>query len=292
MDVRILYILNMGMAGYAADEESQKVCTGLFLKYRNRCEAAGVVYATAGQLAIHAGEQVKGILPLAAYQTPKEYEVRGHLPVGKIVEIPDSVDRARAAVVATRVAQDSSDNDRAVGLYVVMHGPGHLAPPAAYVATKINLLIPLALKPKLRYVVLLSCELADQGRNDQTISLDDAQRSYIIRFLMEMKARQMTPVVAGWDVVVTAAPHRPEGTFFNGGRRFNKSVTAFLKKSPGRKLIFPNHGTEQTPAKRFQFVPNEYRKLHKLLYRIDADGKLNVARGAWAEAQWRDKGKS
>jgi hypothetical protein len=156
-----------------------------------------------------------------------------------------------------------------------MHGPASLAVESDALAGLLDQMLPPAAKPKLHYVVLVACNIVDEKPGE--VALDAADAKYITVFMREMSKRSMKPVTAGWDVFITAAPHRPVET--SGEKKTVRNVydqtgkkIADLESIAGKKII---------KDKQYSIVPNEYRKLHKHLFQI-ADGKLIVKQGTWS----------
>jgi hypothetical protein len=261
LKVRTLYILNAGMlGGLIDDDESSDVSRGLFLKYKDRCSAVGVVLLKNEKLLLE---------PLL---------LKGPLPLNGGVAGRDQVNPQQADALVEGLPADPAGVNRSVGAYVVMHGPAGFAVPADDLARLLDEMLPAAAKPKLHYVVLLACNIALENPGEVALDAEDAL--YVTRFMKEMLARGMKPVTAGWDVFITAAPHRPTETHEN--KQVPRSVRdhqtgkkiADLESIPGKKII------KSAPAG-YSTVPNEYRKLHKRVFQV-ANGKLSVKLGTWS----------
>jgi hypothetical protein len=140
--------------------------------------------------------------------------------------------------------------------------------------------VPTQAKAKLHYVVMLACAIATEERGEIDLNRQDA--AYMTVFMKELNARAMRPVVAGWDVFITAAPHRPKTAKAEDAKVFSHGGDDEIgdlrtQHMVGRKIV------RRTQTK-FETVSNEYRKVHKHLYRI-VDGKLRVGLGTWSHSE-------
>lgn len=252
MKAKIVYILSFGMFGAIQDEETVSVCKGLFVKHRDRCDAVGVVALDNGR-------------PILDPQ-----QVHGALPLKGAVDGAARLDAVAAGAVVTGAPAAPAGDQRGIGIYVVMHGPEALAEPAAAVAKAIDETLPTEAKAKVHYVVMLVCGLATDDPG--IVDLDRQDASYMTVLMKELRGRGMQPIVAGWDEFVSAAPHKPDGRNVYEGA----SAIDDLQTIAGRKIVRPGN-------KRYRTVTNEYRKLHKHVYRIRDDGRLEVALGRWSD---------
>jgi hypothetical protein len=260
LKVKVLYILNCGMDG-ADDSESNEVSRGLFLKYQERTQAAGVVLLKNKKLVL------------------SQLLIKGSLPLNWAVEGRDPMDIHDAQSLLAGLPSAPEGAERSIGVYVVMHGPGTLAVEAHLLAGWLNNMLPPDANSKLHYVVLVACKMVEETLGE--VMLDAKDGTYITRFMAAMSDLKMKPVTVGWDVFISAAPHQP--TERNGANRVTRSVykqgtnekVADLKSIAGSKIL------KDEDDKKYSTVSNSYRMLHKHLYQI-VNGKLSVKRATWS----------
>ena len=183
MRVNYLYII-----GIDPDDETSAVCDGLYTKYAGRSGPTGLIRRVPGETQV--------------------FKSTGDIPLNSGIKHAPSY-------IKTQLPTPPVPAKSNVGVYLVLHSVGHDRDNsrAAVLPELLTEVIPEDQRSQVNKIALLQCYSASHKHrelNEQPIQ-DIANAPPLITLLSALRAKGMTPMLAGWDGYVSAAPHRPEG---------------------------------------------------------------------------------
>lgn len=260
MRVKHCYVFGFGNFSLPLDAETAAVAAGLYAKYSPRCGSAALIHYT-NAVTI---EQATGAIPLIGRDT-----------VGEVV----------------------GEYKHVTGAYLVLHAvEGMSFVEESEIIAALEGAIPAPTLACLQKLVLVACFAADskaasanlEGKElTELANPEGQQRSVLLSLLIALNAKGITPMLAGWDCFVTAAPYRPTKIVEHQavGQTVYGTPTGTKGQFSDEQLQSADYvGKKIVHGSRYGFVSDNFRAQHKRVYWVQ-DGRLHID----GESGWSDK---